>query len=403
MLSLFVPFCVGAAISDDFDSYDVDSFLDGVGFWATTTEPAQIKTTQYDSIPNSAYFDPGGNTHHGRLISPDPAYNGIFSWSIFFETCPAWTEVISFARGGLLNPVVVAVLVVDDNSGVGCWFRDTQNDLLVQFATSTWYDLAIAWTGVDDDFLFCINGVSYDLGTSSDSVLIGIDYVNFITNSADYYIDDVRFSAYSGSYCSQFTYQGACVAAGCSWWHSQEWQNAGLYPYQGCVEPGSIPPDYESPLDPYPDQASCEAAGYFWIPGTGCYATTTDFQVDMNLFERFWDIVKDPKGFFEDLFEAFDLRKKPPFSWVIEIYGIITYELQHYEEYEPEESAFASLDVQFAGFGTTSIAFINFSYVKNQYSTQFDFFKVIIAFTIWLAFVSFVFARSRNFAERLNH
>lgn len=397
LVGLIVPSFAFGAIHDDFDGWSPGQDLNGVGYWATTSNSTgDVSASQYVSSPHSAYFS--SSASNGWFYATSTEYTGSVSFDLFVSTCPTGTSA-SFMLYSL-GSFVMNYLVLPDPTG-GCLINHPGSGSFAPLATSTWYDVEIEWSGATNLVTFYLDGVLATSTPPDASLGSGVDEFVLVTDSA-FYLDNLYFTPGSISYCSQFEYEGSCESAGCTWWFSQEFFDGGLYPYQGCVDTATVPPEYQDVLDPYPDQATCEGAGYYWVPGSGCYATSTDFQVDMNLFDRFWDIVKDPSGFFDTLFDAFDFRKKPPFSWAIEIYGIITSSLADSGSYTSDLSAFSTTTVVTAGLGTLQFKFIDFRWVQNEYSSYFGTFRSIIGFILWLSFASFVVVRSRRFAEMLS-
>lgn len=59
-----------AFIIEDFDDYTLGQRLNGIGYWGTTTNPAEVRSENYVSFPHSAFFDSDNARDYGKFDLP---------------------------------------------------------------------------------------------------------------------------------------------------------------------------------------------------------------------------------------------------------------------------------------------------------------------------------------------
>ncbi len=277
------------------------------------------------------------------------------------------------------------------------------------YAENVWHSVDIQWDKTNDWVRARMNSGAWTATTTAagfDVTSVRITMNPQAGGVEGFYFDNISYNLVGDStYCATYETQGVCNADPyCTWWFSQVFYDGGLFPYEGCVVSSTIPTDYDDWDDPYPDEAACVSAGYYWQVGIGCYSSTVDATLDVSIYDNFWDVVKDPEGFLNKVLAAFDFRKKPPFSWVLEIYDIFYTELDRIDEYDADLGVFAPVDIYLGDvIGTTSVTFISFTWITDFFPTQFALLRQMIGYFLWIGFAFYIFNRVRRFTDTLQH
>lgn len=182
-------------------------------------------------------------------------------------------------------------------------------------------------------------------------------------------------------------------------------------------------------------QESCEGVGCIWDTGrekclfvapacSASYVYSCDNQTDCELYSGFWsaatercfkyvgerseaerefttsflEIVSDPRLFFESILKRFDFSKKPPFSWLNQMAGIVNTELNRIEDYEPQETESWEFEIpEGVALAGTTIKFFDFGWVKNEFADKVVILRTIFKYTLWLGFIGYLIQRLRTF------
>jgi hypothetical protein len=149
------------------------------------------------------------------------------------------------------------------------------------------------------------------------------------------------------------------------------------------------------------EECTSTASGtWFSLNGVlGCHSGGTVAQV--NIWDRIELLKDDPEGFVKWLFSVFDIRQKPPFSWVIEIANIINEEKEkvNNNEYTANTAMYndvwgqITVPAKLGSATNITIATINLKAAQTTYANEFALFRTILIYISWIGFADYIIGK----------
>lgn len=409
-----ISFSASASVvwNDSFDSYDNGNLSGNDNWYKPAGAEMVVNTTQHLSPDKSIYTPSDLGQGYRNFAS---STRGIFTFHFFASQQHYYTIYFSI---GDINGDKISVWWKNYVNGI---YLETDDDPL--FVAS--YTLNV-WHKIDFEYDFIQDWVRarYDDGSWSATSSVATSGLDFNTLAGFYftggsydnqfYFDDISLDDFdqnqSTTTCGDIFTEPECWAEdGCSWWVF-DFTGQYIYPttvFGACVPTNTIPAVFSTTTPPYTTEALCEAAGYTWIPGSGCYAMTDEAIAsstaglnEVNILSYMWEMVAHPQDFFSTLMTAFDFRNKPPVSWVIGIFSIVNQEMASSSDLTVDESAFGTSTIPMLG-GNLSVKFVNFDWIRDRFPTQLAAFRLMLLYVFWLGFCSYAVVEARSFFHRI--
>lgn len=402
VLGTSVGLTARALAAEDFDSYSLGA-LSGQGSWTTITGQSLGVVNAYAHSASNSVTATTSAAATGKLAVATTTFARYSVRILRHGDVVVNDHFFSLTKSNGAYGVRVGI----NNGEDAIFYANGTSTNMGSISADTWHFLTLSintLTGIASSTLD--GGTEYHAGIGT-----GFDYVNGVyfndpggdANKVFWDDLDSSFSNFD-SFCSSYHTETSCNAiSSCTWWFSDY-----LFSITGdpalssaCISSSTAPADYSQPNTPYPTQAACEAAGNTWIPDSGCYASSSEPIIDVNAFYQLTDLFHNPSGFVQNIFNAFDLRKKAPFSWVVQTYQVINEELTDREAHRNSSStlgAFSPFQLYLPGFNTTTtITFISFAWITDNFATQFALLRQILGFCLWWAFIFYLIKRVSSF------
>ena len=211
VLLVFPVFNASASVfSDNFDTYEADTTINGQGIWTDTSNSWYVRDNEFNSAPNSLRSGSySSDSILGQVSSPS-----YLSVQLYFYINSGASSGALFGIKGTSQDYVGFIKVVGTTAYILDWpstFVSWKSDVPLD----TWNFLHIELDAVFHTYSGSINGDGSPVKSAGPDDPDGFYFTTDTTNT-EFYIDDVSID----TDCDQFSYFQACQEAGCYWYFS---------------------------------------------------------------------------------------------------------------------------------------------------------------------------------------